>query len=83
MSRTDDIVARAEAAERSCEWEAAAALYRVLDESGANGDVASVVNAARRTALVRLAQGRYEEAEELATLSIEVAKRNELAECAA
>ena len=75
---------RAAAVEREGEWSAAGAAYAALfDAALRERDLAGVADAARGQARVLQQEERFEEADELAWLGLEVAERNGLRQAAA
>jgi tetratricopeptide (TPR) repeat protein len=80
----EDIALQAAAAEREGDWDTAAALYaRTFRSALFEGFAERAADALRGQARVRQQQGRYEEAEELAYLSRELADRHGLQQAAA
>ena len=80
----EDIALKAAAAERRGDWDESAALYaRTFRSALFEGWVERAADALRGQARVRQQQGRYEEAEELAELSRELADRHDLTQAAA
>ncbi|HYJ78312.1 MAG TPA: tetratricopeptide repeat protein [Longimicrobiaceae bacterium] len=78
------LAARALAEEQLGRWEAAAGLYALCFRgSVAAGDVAGAADALRGQARVLVQEERYDEAEELAALSLEIAERAGLVRSAA
>ncbi len=74
-----EIAERAHEAERQGEWERAAGGFRELFRfSARRGETRGMVDALRGGARIRREQGRFEEAEELADLSREIAERHGL-----
>jgi tetratricopeptide (TPR) repeat protein len=78
-SATEDVAQRATVEERAGNWEAAAALYAHTFRSALHGgEPDQAVDALRGQARMRLQQRRFEEAEELAELCLELARGYDL-----
>jgi tetratricopeptide (TPR) repeat protein len=76
-SATEDVAQQAAAQEKAGNWDAAAAFYsRTFHSALAAGESERAADALRGQARVRLQQRRFEEAEELADLSLELAERH-------
>jgi tetratricopeptide (TPR) repeat protein len=79
-----ELTRRAGAEEGLGEWDEAARLYSLAFRSSVLGrDIAAAADALRGQARVRNHQRRFDEAEELAMLSLEIAARNGLEQAAA
>jgi tetratricopeptide (TPR) repeat protein len=84
MERFDQTALRAAPLELRGEWDSAARLYAsAYRHALIQKNVPDAVAALRRQAFNRWQQGKYDEAEELASLSIEIAERNNLVQAAA
>jgi tetratricopeptide (TPR) repeat protein len=84
LERFDQVAIRAAPLELRGEWDLAARLYAgAYREALRQKNIPDAVAALRRQAINRWQQGLYDEAEELAGLSMEIAERNSLVQAAA
>ena len=84
LREKNGLLARATALERAGDWPAAGEAFRALfDAAVRGGDAAAAADAARGQARILQQEERFEEAEEAAGLSLEVAERNGLRQAAA